>query len=109
MKILLDEMLPIGVRELLPGHDVSTAAHAGLAGRPNGALIAGAIAAGFDIIMSLDRGIPHQQNLARHAIGFVLIPDNDVDLIKPYADRLLHAIDTAAPGTVIRIDQSDDS
>jgi hypothetical protein len=109
VKILLDEMLPIGVRELLPGHDVSTAAYAGLAGRPNGELIAGAVAAGFDVIMSLDRGIPHQQNLARHAIGFVLIPDNDVDLIRPYADRLLQVINTAAPGIVIRIDPSDDS
>ncbi len=41
MKVLLDEMLPIGVRELLPGHNVFTAAHAGLAGIPNGEMIAG--------------------------------------------------------------------
>jgi hypothetical protein len=39
VKVLLDEMLPIGARELLPGHDVSTAAYAGLAGVPNGELI----------------------------------------------------------------------
>lgn len=106
MKVLLDEMLPIGVRELLPGHVVSTAAYAGL---PNGELIDRAVAAGFDVIMSLDRGIPHQQNLAQHGIGFVLIPDNDVDLIRMYAARLLSAIDAATPGTVVRMEQMNDS
>ncbi len=103
MKVLLDEMLPIGVRDLLPELDVSTAAYAGLAGIPNGELIRRAIAAGFQVILTLDRGIPHQQNLAHEAVGFVLISDNDVDLIRPYADRLLAAIDAAAPGTVVRV------
>ena len=63
MKVLLDEMLPIGVRGLLLGHEVVTAAYAGLAGIPNGEMIEGAIARGFDVIVTLDRGIPHQQNL----------------------------------------------
>jgi hypothetical protein len=102
-------MLPIGVRELLPGHDLSTAAYAGLAGLPNGELIERAAEAGFDVIVSLDRGIPHQQNLERHGIGFVLIPDNDVDLIRPYAARLLSAIDARTPGTVARIQRMADS
>ncbi|MGH2382002.1 MAG: hypothetical protein ACRDG7_12385 [Candidatus Limnocylindria bacterium] len=103
MKVLLDEMLPIGVRELLPDHDVATAAYAGLAGLPNGELIERAVAAGFDVILSLDRGIPHQQNLARHAIGFVLISDNDVELIRPYVDRLSTAVDAASPGSAVRV------
>lgn len=103
MKVLLDEMLPIGLRELVPGHDVVTAAFAGLAGRSNGEMIDGAISAGFQVIVTLDRGIPHQQNLASHAIGFVLIAHNDVDLIRPYADRLRAAIEDASPGTVGRI------
>ena len=101
MKVLLDEMLPIGVRG--SGHDVSTAGYAGLAGLPNGELISRAVAAGFDVIVSLDRGIPQQQNLERHGVAFVLIPDNDVDLIRPYADRLLDAVDAARPGAAVRV------
>ena len=54
-----------------------------LAGLPNGELNGRAVAAGFDVIVSLDRGIPQQQNLPRHGIAFVLIPDNEVDLIRP--------------------------
>jgi len=103
MKVLLDEMLPIGLRELLPGHDVHSAAHAGLTGMSNGALIRAAVSDSFDVLVTLDRGIPHQQNLARYSLGFVLIEHNDVDLVRPYADRLRAAIETAAPGTVVRI------
>jgi len=80
--VLLDEMLPVGVRELLPGHEVVTAAYAGLAGLPNGLLLGRAVSDGFDVIVTLDLGIPHQQNLAQHDVAVVLIPDNDVDLIR---------------------------
>ena len=88
MKVLLDEMLPIGVRELLPSHEVYSAAYAGFAGISNGEMIRRAIGAGFDVIVTLDRGIPRQQNLERSGIGFVLIPHNDLDRIRPYADEL---------------------
>jgi hypothetical protein len=103
LRVLLDEMLPTGVRELLPGHDVVTVAYAGFAGLPNGELISRAVGAGFDVIVTLDRGIEHQQNLSKHDIGFVLISDNDVGLMRPYADRLLAAVADAAPGSVVRI------
>ena len=107
MKVLLDEMLPIGLRELLTEHDVVTAGYAGLAGIPNGQMIEGAIAADFDVILTLDRGIQHQQNLDRYPIGFVLIDDNEVDLIKPYADQLSDAIANAHPGGVARLGHAD--
>lgn len=103
MRILLDEMLPIGVRELLPGHDVATAAYTGFAGLSNGELIERAIQSGYDVLVTLDRGIPHQQHLSEAAIGFVLIPDNDVDLIRSYAARLRAALEDVRPGMVIRV------
>ena len=103
MKVLLDEMLPIGVRQLLPGHEVVTAAYAGLAGVSNGEMISQAMSKGFDVIVSLDRGIPNQQNLDRYGIGFILIRHNDTDLIRDYAGELLDAIANMTPGLVVRI------
>ena len=103
MKVLLDEMLPISVRQLLPDHQVMTAAYVGLAGVSNGEMISRAISDGFDVIVSLDRGIPHQQNLDRHAVGFVFIPHNDIDRIRAYADALAEAVATITPGRVVRI------
>lgn len=104
MRVLLDEMLPIGVRELLPGHEVVSATYAGLAGVPNGELLRRAVADGFDILVTLDLGIPAQQGVARQGISVVLIPDNDVDLIRPYADRLRAAIEEARPGESVRVE-----
>jgi hypothetical protein len=63
VKVLLDEMLPVGVGELLPGHDVSTAAYAGLPAVPNGEVIGRAVVADFDAFVTLDRGIRQQPNL----------------------------------------------
>lgn len=48
MKVLLDEMLPAGLAELLPGLEVTTVKRAGFTGLDNGALIRRAVAAGFD-------------------------------------------------------------
>ena len=104
MKVLLDEMLPIGVREFLPSHEVYSAAYAGLAGISNGEMIRRAIDAGFDVIVTLDRGIPHQQNLERSGIGFVLVLHNDADRIRPYADDLRRSVAQATVGTVIRVE-----
>ncbi len=103
MRVLLDEMLPIGVREFLPSHEVYSAAYAGLAGISNGEMIRRAIDAGFDVIVTLDRGIPRQQNLELSGIGFVLIPHNDADRIRPYADDLRRAVKQASAGTIIRV------
>jgi len=103
VKVLLDEMLPIGVRQLLPEYQVMTAAYVGLAGVSNGEMISRAISDGFDVIVSLDRGIPHQQNLDRYAVGFVLIPHNDIERIRAYAEALSEAVATISPVRVVRI------
>ena len=60
-----------------------SAAYAGFAGISNGEMIRRAIGAGFDVIVTLDRGIARQQNLERSGIGFVLILHNDLDRIRP--------------------------
>ncbi|MEX2548547.1 MAG: hypothetical protein WD830_12295 [Chloroflexota bacterium] len=105
MRILLDEMLPIGLRELLPEQDVVTAQFAGLAGLPNGELLRQAIALGFDLLLTQDRGIPQQQNLAGLDIAVVVITDNDPDLVRAYADELNLAIAGARPGLPVRVER----
>lgn len=69
MKVLLGEMLPIGVRELLPGHDVSTAAYA-TRGRSERRVVG----APRDLLRRhLDRVSPQRLNRSRHGVAFVLI------------------------------------
>jgi predicted nuclease of predicted toxin-antitoxin system len=64
MRVLLDEHLPHRLRRLLgPAIEVVTIAHLGWKGTRNGALIRAA-EDDFDVFVTMDQGIPHQQNLS---------------------------------------------
>ena len=106
MKVLLDEMLPIGVADLLPEHEVTTVRDAGYTGLKNGDLIRRATAAGFAILVTADRNIPAQQNIAASRIAVVLIPGNRLADIAPQADAIRRAVRNAGPGTVTRVGQT---
>jgi len=60
MKLLLDENLPHKLRQFLPGHDVFTVSFMGWGGLKNGRLLANALAAGFEVILTVDSGIEYE-------------------------------------------------
>jgi len=60
VRVLLDEMLPVGVGQLLPGYDVTTVKTAGFTGLKNGELLRRAAAAGYDVLLTADRNLPDQ-------------------------------------------------
>jgi len=51
----------------------------------------------FDIFLTLDQGIPHQQNLGKYEIAVLLLraASNDIDDLKPLVPLILAAIPTA--------------
>jgi hypothetical protein len=104
LRILLDEMLPVGVADLLPEHEVTTAKAAGYAGLSNGELIRRALADGFRVLLTADRHLPAQQNIAAAGIAVVLVPGNRVAEISRRRSALLSAIGEARAGTVVRIE-----
>ena len=63
MKILLDECLPRDLRKHLVGHDCQTVPQTGLAGKANGELMALAERSGWQVLLTMDRGMPYQRNL----------------------------------------------
>ena len=62
MKILLDENLDWRLGRLLVGHDVTSVPKVGWSGIRNGDLLRQAEGL-FDVLVTMDRGIHHQQNL----------------------------------------------
>lgn len=60
MKILLDECLPVGFRHAFPNHEVHTAEWAGLKGKENGELLRAAAESGYEVLLTVDQGLPHQ-------------------------------------------------
>lgn len=73
MRVLLDENLPQRlIRELDDDHKAWTVGQCGWKGTENGELL-GKAEAEFDVFLTTDQGIPHQQNLAEIELGIVLL------------------------------------
>ena len=50
MKVLIDNCLPVGLRQELTGHEVETATCRGWAAKENGDLVDACVEAGFEVI-----------------------------------------------------------
>ena len=73
MRILLDECLPLDLRHSFPGHDAQTAQWAGWKGTKNGELLRAAETAGYEVLLTVDQGIPHQQPPAGRKLSIILV------------------------------------
>lgn len=73
LRILLDHNLPRQLAPLLLDHEVGVAALLGWAEFSNGELLRQAEAAGFDCMITGDRNIAYQQNLAGRKIALVVL------------------------------------
>lgn len=107
LRLLLDENLDPRISELLPGHGCKSVVQMGWRGISNGELLRKADGI-FDVLLTLDKGLPHQQNLSGLAVHIVVIRsvDNKFESIKPKVDELLNAItslENATTGTVLWI------
>jgi hypothetical protein len=70
VKILLDENLDWRLKRDLPGHSVESVPLIGWSGLKNGELLIRAEGS-YDVFLTMDKGIPHQQYLARYKIAVV--------------------------------------
>ena len=106
MKVLLDESLDVRLRHDVTGHTAATAAYMGWKGVKNGALIASAVAAGFDVLVTTDRGMATQLNLRGRPIAVAILyaatnaTEDQRALIPPLLDALAGGV---TPGTFIHI------
>lgn len=105
MKILLDECLPIDFRHSFPSHEAHTAEWAELKGRENGDLLRSAEAAGSDVLLTVDQGIPYQQPPGNWRISIILIRarTNQLEDLLPLVDAIAGALGTVEPGRTTEI------
>ena len=97
MRVLLDECVPVQFRRFLPGHETSTVEYAGWRGLPDAELIPRAEAL-FDVLLTCDANMRHQQSLAGRQLAVVVIPTNRQKQIELFAERIAAAIRDARPG-----------
>ena len=103
-RILLDEGLPKPLVRVLVDLEMVTVQDAGWAGKENGELLALAQER-FDVFLTGDRNIRFQQNLAKFAIGIVVVVAGSTKMndLLPLVPRIREAIATVTDGTFIEV------
>jgi len=86
MKILLDECVTKHLKPYLPDHVVSTVAKQGWSGIKNGQLMTVATAAGFEILLTIDKNFQHQQNIGKYNLVVVVLdsPSSKLEILIQY-------------------------
>jgi hypothetical protein len=103
-RVLLDENLPRKLRRELPECFVRTVQEKGWTSLANGDLL-GRAQAKFDVLLTADRRLQFQQNLARFAIGVVVIltPSLRFREIRTAVETIRSAVATVSPGELIQV------
>jgi len=97
--------MPRRLKGALDGHDCRTVPEAGFAGQKNGRLLSLAEAAGFDLFLTLDKGIQYQQNLAGRSIATLIVraKSNRLQDLVPHMDACLAVLRSIRRGEVVRV------
>jgi hypothetical protein len=91
----------------LGNHTVVTVWFQGWSGLKNGALLATAEEAGFELFITADQEISYQQNLSNRKMALLVLSTNNWDFIKATITRLTTAIDAVTPGNYAEVDIPD--
>jgi hypothetical protein len=103
MKILLDECTPRIVKKRLGGRDdIRTAQEMGWAGLKNGELLTEAEGE-FDVFITTDKNLRHQQNLRKYSFAVLLLPSNQVPIIEALIPDIEAVLKTVRAGDFIEI------
>lgn len=93
MRVLLDECLPKRLKSRLGNHECRTVPEIGLAD------------ADFDVFLTIDAGIPLQQNLTANPIAVILLhaKSNRFPDLEPLPPQLRSALKSIKPGELVRL------
>ena len=106
MRLPLDECLPWRTKFLFAesGHECETVRDAGFSGKENGELIALAEKQ-FNVLITIDKNICYQQNIAGRNIAILIIraASNDLDDIRPHVPQALAALRSIKLGQIVEV------
>ena len=103
MKVLFDQGAPAPLRRALGGHAVETAYERGWSTLQNGELIAAAEFAQFEALVTTDKSLRYQQNLAARSIAIVVLLTTSWPRIQRSLPQVVAAIDGAIPGSYVEV------
>ena len=104
MRILFDQATPVPIRPFLEGHTVSTAAHEGSDRLQNGELPNAAEAAGFEVLVTTDKNMRYQQNLAGRNIAIIVLGKQQWPEVRQHVQLIVTAVNAATPGACVEVE-----
>jgi hypothetical protein len=104
VRILLDHCLPRRLKNAFPAHEVATAAELGWDALRNGKLLTAA-ATRFDVFLTIDKNLKHQQNLATLPVAVIVIlaPTNRFGDVVACVPSIEKALQTLMPCTLVEV------
>jgi hypothetical protein len=77
----------------------------GLAGKKNGELLTLAEKSGFEVFLTLDRGLEYEQNLQRRIIAIILIraTSNRLADLSTQGPEILRVLRSIRPGELVKV------
>ena len=103
--ILFDHGTPKGLVRALSGHTIITAHARGWDNLNNGALLNAAEEAGLELLLTTDRRIRYQQNLAGRKIALVVLTGTTKwSRVRLHFERIADVVNGVAPGSYTEID-----
>jgi hypothetical protein len=99
MRILFDHGTPAPLRAFLVEHLIQRTQDLGWDTLSNGELLTNAEEAGFDLLLTTDKNIRYQQNLAGRKIAIVVLGTSQWPVLRLHAARVAAAVAAAAPGS----------
>ncbi len=104
MRVLFDQGTPVPIRRFLTSHSVQTAAEQKWTMLENGQLLDAAEANGFDVLLTTDKNLRHQQNLSHRRIAIVVLGEPSWPKLRNHVQRIVTAIDAARPGSYTEVE-----
>ncbi len=105
MRVLLDECVPRPLGRELSEHRVSTVQELGWSGTKNGALLRRAAAANFDVLVTTDQNLEHQQNLEAAGIPVIVLvaSSNKLRALLPLVPELRQVLTSIGRRQVVHV------
>jgi hypothetical protein len=105
VKLLLDENLPHRLRHEPPGHECVTVTYMKWNGTLNGELLRRAAAAGFDALITNDRGLEYEQDPQTLPLAVVVLlsPSSVIDDLRPLLPALRGSLEHLRPRALTKV------
>ena len=103
MKLLLDENLPKKLKLDFTEHEIYTVTDKGWNGVKNGELLKLLVKENFDVLLTFDKNLQHQQNFKNYTVQVIVLsaPINTYQELTKLTSRVKEYIKSNASGPVI--------